>query len=258
MDGLPLGQYWIVDILPRRVPPGPSGRYFTVERYFLSHLEAIVGKFHWMLLRLGCYRTLEVSRGGESWMMDPTPEDLGRMLGESCTSPEPLLIRVQPTGAVFSYAGDHYMTLYGADGELLDLVGMLSASEGLFLWGPEGEGKMGGDTQDTDTTNNQNRTEMENKELIERVSLMEAIYDGYARILSELEAVLGRMEDCRDDVGALRTYMESGQWKKDYETDEAGLIPQGVKRGVLSQDGLYDLLRTADEIRSRALKILGE
>lgn len=44
---------------------------------------------------------------------------------------------------------------------------------------------------------------------------------------------------------ALRTliqYYENGQWLKDYQLDEQGLLPQGLKRGVLSQDALYDLL----------------
>ena len=40
----------------------------------------------------------------------------------------------------------------------------------------------------------------------------------------------------------LARYMESGQWLLDYELDEAGLLPGDLKRGVLAQDTLYDLL----------------
>ena len=51
------------------------------------------------------------------------------------------------------------------------------------------------------------------------------------------------------ELQALREYMESGQWKADFEADEAGQIPPGVKRGVLSEDGLYDLLLEAEKVK---------
>ena len=41
----------------------------------------------------------------------------------------------------------------------------------------------------------------------------------------------------------LREYMDSGRWKADFGADERGEIPSGLKRGVLSEDGLYDLLQ---------------
>ena len=40
----------------------------------------------------------------------------------------------------------------------------------------------------------------------------------------------------------LEEYYTSGEWREDYEADEAGLFPVDLKRGVLSQDGVYDLL----------------
>ena len=41
---------------------------------------------------------------------------------------------------------------------------------------------------------------------------------------------------------ALAGYYESGLWLEDYERDERGELPAGLKRGVLSQDTLYNLL----------------
>ena len=41
---------------------------------------------------------------------------------------------------------------------------------------------------------------------------------------------------------ALEKYMSSGLWLKDYEYDERGKLPKALKRGVLSEDGLYNLL----------------
>ena len=37
-------------------------------------------------------------------------------------------------------------------------------------------------------------------------------------------------------------YYENGLWLHDYELDEQGLLPSALKRGVLSQDAVYDLL----------------
>ena len=40
----------------------------------------------------------------------------------------------------------------------------------------------------------------------------------------------------------LNAYYSSGEWREDYEADERGELPPDLKRGVLSQDALYDLL----------------
>ena len=40
----------------------------------------------------------------------------------------------------------------------------------------------------------------------------------------------------------LEAYYSSGEWREDYEADELGELPPDLKRGVLSQDALYDLL----------------
>ncbi len=45
-----------------------------------------------------------------------------------------------------------------------------------------------------------------------------------------------------DDLAALTAYMDSGDWLRDYTADEQGRIPHDMKRGVLSQDGLYNLI----------------
>ena len=65
---------------------------------------------------------------------------------------------------------------------------------------------------------------------LERIVQMEAAFDRAAAQPTE------------DDLRVLAAYMDSGDWLRDYEADEQGRIPKGMKRGVLSQDGLYDLL----------------
>lgn len=129
--------YWIIDILPEQVPMYSPGRYFTVLRYFSSRLDEIIGKFASLLVKLNCYCHLEVGWDGENYTDDFAPEALERLFKAANSSPDPLYIRVNSSDAIFVYAnGDHYMTLYEPDSELLNLVRSLASAEGLFVWSP--------------------------------------------------------------------------------------------------------------------------
>ena len=78
--------------------------------------------------------------------------------------------------------------------------------------------------------------------VIERIQKMEQIFDTLVVIIDD---PVGRIQD-RDKVirmmDDLLAYYEGGLWLKDYEMDEKGLIPNSVKRGVLSEDGVYNLI----------------
>lgn len=47
-------------------------------------------------------------------------------------------------------------------------------------------------------------------------------------------------------VKLLWAYMDSGIWLRDYTLDEEGMLPKNMKRGVLSEDGLWNLLTELD------------
>ena len=53
-----------------------------------------------------------------------------------------------------------------------------------------------------------------------------------------------------EKIKLLTNYMDSGQWLADYEADERGELPKDLKRGVLSQDGLYNLICEIEEYES--------
>lgn len=65
-------------------------------------------------------------------------------------------------------------------------------------------------------------------DIIERIQYMETLYD-QAR---ETGVIPPELLD----------YYFGGQWLEDYQADERGELPQDLKRGVLSQDGLWNLL----------------
>ena len=43
-------------------------------------------------------------------------------------------------------------------------------------------------------------------------------------------------------ISELEAYYTSDEWKRDFADDEAGLLPKKLPRGVLSEDGVYNLL----------------
>ena len=58
------------------------------------------------------------------------------------------------------------------------------------------------------------------------------------------------------DLEKLIAYYEGKQWMKDFTDDEQGKIPADVKRGVLSEDGIYDMLIEEKEMINSMLDII--
>ena len=81
-----------------------------------------------------------------------------------------------------------------------------------------------------------------------RVERMEYSFDTLQKAVSEDPEAVKSDPALRALLRGLIWYYEGGQWLKDYETDEKGLLPVGLKRGVLSEDGVYDLLAALDGI----------
>ena len=77
---------------------------------------------------------------------------------------------------------------------------------------------------------------------IERITNMESLFDKSEEVVKRLEAALKDFAALQPDIAELEAYYTSPQWRKDFEADEAGKLPQDLKRGVLSEDGIYDLL----------------
>ena len=97
---------------------------------------------------------------------------------------------------------------------------------------------------------------MTKKSTLERIAQMEDRFDEVTRVMAALDEAVSEYADFKSEIKALQDYMESGLWKEDYEADEAGKIPANVKRGVLSQDGLYELLEECGRILDRARETL--
>ena len=90
---------------------------------------------------------------------------------------------------------------------------------------------------------------------IKRIEAMEGRFDEAVAAVKELSAALDRYEAAQDDIAALKEYYGSKAWKKDYADDESERLPEGLKRGVLSEDGLWNLLSEEGELKERLKEI---
>lgn len=52
----------------------------------------------------------------------------------------------------------------------------------------------------------------------------------------------------KDKIQELEAYYISQQWKDDFAMDEEGKFPKKLRRGVLSEDGIYNMLERNKEI----------
>lgn len=93
-------------------------------------------------------------------------------------------------------------------------------------------------------------------EQIERIKKMEQRLERVASAVMELSAALDKYEAIQDDLRALSEYYGSKQWKQDFADDEAGRLPADLKRGVLSEDTLWNMLSDVRELNSRIRAII--
>jgi len=92
---------------------------------------------------------------------------------------------------------------------------------------------------------------MNQMEQIERIKQMELRMERAAKTVMELSAAWDDFEAVQEDIAALEGYYGSKEWKQDFADDEAGLLPADLKRGVLSEDGIWNLLSDVRELNGR-------
>ena len=96
-----------------------------------------------------------------------------------------------------------------------------------------------------------------NKEQIGRIRRMERHLNRATAAVRRLEEALDKWEAAREAIAALDEYYGSELWRQDFADDEAGRLPADLKRGVLSEDAIWNLLAAVKELKAR-LKGLGK
>lgn len=129
-DGLRKENYDLIDFLPCQVSKG-KGHYFEVEKYLLKHRKEIFGKYAEFFLKLYCYCDFEIDFNKKEYS-NPSPKKLKKLIME-CAQKQ-LILQIYVGETDFLIAGDElYITVFGLDDNLRELVEKTAGSVGLFL-----------------------------------------------------------------------------------------------------------------------------
>ena len=77
---------------------------------------------------------------------------------------------------------------------------------------------------------------------IERIEYMERLFDFVIEARKEQPIDPEKSARIQEALRILAEYYTSDEWKQDFADDESGLLPKDLKRGVLSEDGIWNLL----------------
>lgn len=86
---------------------------------------------------------------------------------------------------------------------------------------------------------------------IERIEHMEQNMERATDALRVLNDALDEYEAAQDALYELDTYYGSDTWKQDFSDDEQGRLPNTLKRGVLSEDAIWNILEDYRALKER-------
>ena len=86
-----------------------------------------------------------------------------------------------------------------------------------------------------------------------RIEEMEKHFERASDVVARLSGALDDFAQVQESVKALEAYYGSKELKKDFRDDEKGILPTDLKRGVLSEDGVWNLL---EDIRALKGKLM--
>ncbi len=93
------------------------------------------------------------------------------------------------------------------------------------------------------------KKEITTQDRIQRITAMEMLYDEIVTELGHLQKQQTLPELLQKKILDLERYYESADWLADKEADDCGELPKSLKRGILTEDTIYDLLCEADTRR---------
>ena len=91
---------------------------------------------------------------------------------------------------------------------------------------------------------------------VERIAQMESLFEQINQVLNQLDLSLEQYQSITLMIDKLADYYSSNDWKQDFFADEMGELPKDLKRGVLSEDGIYNLLVLHSELLNKMKMII--
>lgn len=87
----------------------------------------------------------------------------------------------------------------------------------------------------------------------ERIEQMENLFDQSNEVIQRLKQAIADFQALQPTIDELDNYYKTN-WRSDFEADEKGKLPADLKRGVLSEDGLWDLLEEYQQLKERLVE----
>ena len=91
---------------------------------------------------------------------------------------------------------------------------------------------------------------------IERIKTMEEHLDKASAAVKALSDALDLYTEAMESIETIDDYLCSDEWKQDFDDSEAGLLPKDLKCGVLSEDGIWDVVDTSRELNCQMLELV--
>ena len=212
--------YWIIDILPSQIPIEKQAEYRALtDEYFESGKVAQLHRRYADILTMinSRFKTAMLCMPEDEWTISPDNSAVNDAVihhtERGCVD---LLLPEEET-LISLQAEDLYITVYHPTEEILSLLRQAVSESGFYIW---------------------------QTPQIERIKKYESYMDE-ATLLIRTDRNSDRLKYL---ISELEAYYESVKWRKDFENDEAGLLPKNLKRGVLSEDGINDLLDEYKEV----------
>ena len=90
--------------------------------------------------------------------------------------------------------------------------------------------------------------------MMNRIIKNEERFDKILKSVKEMEIALSNFDNVQKDLVLLKKYYGSKNWIKDKDDYENNKIPK-IKAGVLSEDGVWNMLENIDEIKKDMKRI---
>ena len=212
--------YWIIDILPSQIPIEKQAEYRALtDEYFESGKVAQLHRRYADILTMinSRFKTAMLCMPEDEWTISPHNNDVkDAVIHHTERGCVDLLLPEEET-LISLQAKDLYITVYHPTDEIISLLRQAVSESGFYIW---------------------------QTPQIERIKKYESYLDE-ATLLIRTDRNSDRLKYL---ISELEAYYESVKWRKDFESDEAGLLPKNLKRGVLSEDRINDLLDEYKEV----------
>lgn len=91
---------------------------------------------------------------------------------------------------------------------------------------------------------------------IERIKTMEQHLDKASAAVKAMSEALDLYSEAQESLEIIDNYLCSDEWEQDFADSEARRLPSDLKCGVLSEDGIWDVLDTSRELNCQMLELI--